>query len=121
MVGRCLNCGKPLPRDAPIRQKFDSLNCRVMWHRRKKDPRLDSRQKVPASNGTGDPELDKIIYMDTEASIRCVLLKEALEKKKLQWQREALEANETHQEERVLDPDTSRRVARILATETYVS
>jgi len=118
---RCLNCDTPIPRDAPAHRKFCDNNgaCRVQYYRHKRNPNGGVRGKVaPPSNGTGDKAIDKILDLHYEATLRKRLLDELLDQRKEEGRRDAFADAEKWKEDRVLDPDTRRKVARFLA-ETF--
>ena len=114
---KCLNCGTPLPKGSTVRRKFcDNKDvCRNNWHRRKKNPGIDAKGKVPPSKGTGDKKVDDILALKAETTLRNTLLKDYLERRDERVRREALEGAEKWKEERVLDASTAKEVATILA------
>jgi hypothetical protein len=110
-----LNCGAPLPKGSTVRRKYCSTPCRKQYNRQKRKPLIRQQAKVPPSNGTGDPELDAILFMKIEASLRGIMLKELIDKRKEEGRRDALEDTEQWKEERTLDQPTAKAVARFLA------
>ena len=112
---KCLNCGAPLPKGSTVRRKFCCTACRVQWHKRQRNPSIDAKSKVPPSNGTGDKEVDKILALKAETTLRNTLLKDYLERRDERVRREALEGADQWKEERVLDPSTAKEVADFLA------
>ena len=85
------------------------------WHKRQKNPSIDAKSKVPPSNGTGDPEVDRILRLEAETTLRNTLLKDYLEKRDEEVRRKALEGADKWKEERVLDASTAKEVADFLA------
>jgi hypothetical protein len=110
-----LNCGGPLPKGSTVRRKYCSVQCRKQYHRHQKKPLIRQQAKVPPSNGTGDAELDAILFMKLEATLRNTLLKELLDKRREEGRRDALEDTEKWKEDRTLDDATAKKAARILA------
>ena len=102
-----------------------------MFYRRKKSPltprkkeklpvnKRDIRAREPPSNLTGDKELDHILTLPCEATLRQTLLKELLEDRRALGRREALAEAQQSREESVLDPSTAKEVARYLAEKRY--
>jgi hypothetical protein len=119
MAGYCQNCGKPLPKDSTPRRKFcDNKGvCRNQAHRMKRKPTIKQQAKIPPSNGTGDQELDDTLFMKVEASLRGIMLKELLDKRKEEGRRDALQDTEQWKEDRTLDDATAKRVAKLLVTQ----
>jgi hypothetical protein len=115
MVGSCLNCGGVLPRNGRTDRKFCTVKCRVQYNRIKKNPGRNHRMKEPPSAGTGDKDIDKILNLGYEATLRKTLLDDLLEQRKEAGRQEGLAEAEKWKEERVLDPDTRRKVSRFLA------
>ena len=112
---KCLNCGAPLPKGSTVRRRYCSTACRVHYNKRKNNPSIDAKGKVPPSNGTGDPDVDKILALKAETTLRNTLLKDYLERRDERVRREALEGADQWKEERVLDPSTAKEVADFLA------
>jgi hypothetical protein len=134
MVGFCMNCGAPIPKGSRASRKFDTEACRAQFWRRRHSTNhpppsrvklppnpIDAQHKVAASTGTGDPDIDAILNLPYEATLRVTLLRELLDRKKTQWQREQFEKDQQEKEVTVLDPELARRTARILAHENYAS
>ena len=114
-MGTCLSCGAPLPKGSTIRRRFCDPSCRRRWHRLKNKPSINPSRKIPPANGTGDPEIDKILALDTETTLRNTILKDYLERRDEQVRQKALEGAEKWKEERVLDATTAKRVGDWLA------
>ena len=114
MAGYCQNCGKPLPKDARPTRKYCDNACKNQRWRHTRKPQIRQKTKIPPSDGTGDDEIDKILDLKYEASLRKRLLDELLEKRREEGRRDALKDTETWKEDRTLDADTAKQVAKIL-------
>jgi hypothetical protein len=102
------------------RRKFCDVKCRKNWHRRQKNPEIDANGRVPPRTTiTGDPEIDKILKLNTATTLQNTLLKDYLERRDERVRREALEGAEKWKEERVLDDATAKKIARFLAKDCY--
>jgi hypothetical protein len=113
---KCLNCGAPLPKGSTVRRKYCGDACRVHWNKRNKNPEIDAKSKVPPRTTiTGDPEVDKILKLDTATTLQNTLLKDYLERRDERVRQEALEGADKWKEERVLDATTAKRVGDWLA------
>lgn len=119
MVGYCLLCGAPLPSTATARRKFCNVECRKKWHRLQKNPSIRERHRVPPASQVDDPEIQKILDLPYEPTLRRELLKDHLKKRDERVRQNVLKEVERLKEETVLDPDTRRKVARFLAKERY--
>ena len=112
---KCLNCGASLPKGSRPQRKYCDRACKQQYYRSKHRPQIKQRAKIPPSNGTGDAELDDILFMKVETTLRNTMLKELYDKRKEQGRQEAMQDADKWKEERTLDPATARKVADFLA------
>ena len=114
-MGTCLSCGAPLPKGSTIRRRFCDDACRRRWHRLREKPSINPSRKIPPSNGYGDKEIDRILNLETEATLRNTLLKAEIDKRVKEAEKKGFQEGEKWKEERVLDPATAKRVGDWLA------
>jgi hypothetical protein len=116
---RCIQCGGSIARDADPRTRYCSKACKQQRYRSRTRPaqarRVQHKAKIPPSNGYGDKEIDRILNLGHEATLRNTLLKAEIEKRVKEAEKKGFTEGEKWKEERVLDKQTAKKVGDYLA------